>query len=59
MTENRTPGQQVQDEIFKLCLDGKIRMPIQARFPMQDFIKAFDVIRDRRVRGKVILTIGG
>ena len=49
----------VQDEIFRLCLDGKIRMPIQARFLMQDFIKAFDVIRDRKVRGKVILTIGG
>lgn len=48
----------VQDEIFKLFVDGKIRMPVQARFPMQDFIKAFDVIRNRDVRGKVILTFG-
>ena len=45
----------VQDEIFKLCRDGKIRMPIQARYPMEDYMKAFDVIRDRKVRGKVVL----
>lgn len=48
----------VQDEIFKLCLDGKIRMPIQARYPMADYMKAFDVIRGRAVRGKVVLTMG-
>jgi len=48
----------VQDEIFKLCRDGKIRMPIQARYPMEDYMKAFDVIRGRKVRGKVVLMMG-
>lgn len=50
--------QRVQDEIFKLCLEGKIKMPIQARFAMEDYMKAFDVIRGRGVRGKVVLTMG-
>jgi NADPH2:quinone reductase len=47
-----------QDEIFRLCVEGRIRMPIQARFPLERFIEAFDVIRNRNVRGKVILTLG-
>lgn len=47
-----------QDEIFGLCAEGLIRMPIQARFPLARFIEAFDVIRGRGVRGKVVLTIG-
>lgn len=49
--------QRVQDEIFALLLAGKIRMPIQARFPLAEFRRAFDVIRNRAVRGKVVLTM--
>jgi NADPH2:quinone reductase len=56
----REPGwmRRAQDEIFQLSLDGRIRMPVQARFPLERFIGAFDVIRNRAVRGKVILRIG-
>ncbi|MPY69847.1 MAG: zinc-binding dehydrogenase [Alphaproteobacteria bacterium] len=56
----REPGwmRRAQDEIFSLCVAGRIRMPIQARYPLDRFIEAFDVIRDRNVRGKVVLTIG-
>lgn len=50
---------QVQDEIFAMCLDGRIRMPIQARYPLAAFDKAFAILRNRDVRGKVILTMGG
>ena len=50
--------QRIQDEIFRMCVAGKIRMPIQARFPLEEFRSAFDVIRNRAVRGKVLLTIG-
>jgi NADPH2:quinone reductase len=46
-----------QDEIFRYCVDGKVSMPVQARFPLEDYIKAFDVIRNREVRGKVVLMI--
>lgn len=47
--------QRVQDEIFALYLAGKVRVPVQARFALSDFVQGFDVIRNRQVRGKVIL----
>lgn len=55
----RTPDwmRRVQDEIFGWCVEGKVRMPIQARLPMERFIEAFDVIRNREIRGKVVLNI--
>jgi NADPH2:quinone reductase len=46
-----------QDEIFRYCVEGKVRMPIQDSFPLEDYIRAFDVIRNRQVRGKIILRI--
>ena len=49
----------VQDEIFDLYLGGKIAMPVQATYGLEDFIQAFDVIRNREVRGKLILTLEG
>ena len=48
----------VQDEIFALYVAGKIRVPVQARFPLADFRPAFAVLEDRQVRGKVILAAG-
>lgn len=58
---DRAPAwmRRVQDEIFGWCLEGKIHMPIQARLPMERFLEAFDVIRNRAVRGKVVLDIRG
>ena len=47
----------VQGEIFDLYREGRIAIPVQASFPMADYVAAFDVIRDRRVRGKVILNL--
>ena len=47
----------VQDEIFQACVEGKIGMPVQARFPMEDVVGAFDLIRARKIRGKVVLEI--
>ncbi len=46
-----------QNEIFRYCVEGKVRMPIQDSFPLEDYIKAFDVIRHRQVRGKIVLRI--
>ena len=47
----------VQDEIFQSCVDGKIGMPVQASFQMENFIGAFDLIRERKIQGKVVLAI--
>ena len=49
--------QRAQDEIFRYCVEGKVRMPIQDSFPLEDYIKAFDVIRNRQIRGKIVLRI--
>ena len=32
-------------------------MPVQASFQMEDFIGAFDLIRERKIQGKVVLAI--
>ena len=45
----------VQRELFDLYGEGRIAIPVQAALPMADYVEAFDVIRDRQVRGKVIL----
>ena len=48
----------VQDELFDLYREGRIAIPVQAVLPMSDYLAAFDVIRGRQVRGKVILRMG-
>ena len=47
----------VQRELFDLHGEGRIAIPVQAVLPMTDFVQAFDVIRNRQVRGKVILRL--
>lgn len=48
---------EAQDEIFRHVLEGRLSMPVQARFAMEEIVPAFDVIRNRAVRGKVVLGI--
>ena len=57
---DRDPGwvRRVQDELFDLHRAGRIAIPVQASFPMTDYVRAFDVIRGRQVRGKVVLRMG-
>ena len=50
--------QRVQRELFDLHGEGRIAIPVQAVLPMADYVKAFDVIRGRQIRGKVILRMG-
>lgn len=49
----------VQDEIFDLFIKKKVQMPVQEIFSMSDVAKAFDLIRDRQIRGKVVLLTEG
>ena len=49
--------QDAQAEIFRHVLEGRISMPVQARFPMEEIVPAFDLIRRREVRGKIVLAI--
>ena len=40
-------------------VDGRIHLTIQAAYSLEQVVEAFDVIRDRRIRGKVILLTDG
>ncbi len=46
-----------QAEIFRLFVDGRIHVTVQARFPLERVAEAFAIIRDRRIRGKVVLVM--
>ena len=48
-----------QSEIFRLFVDGAVWITVQARFPMERIVAAFDVIRNRQVRGKIVLLTDG
>ena len=44
-----------QSEIFRLFGAGLVHITVQAAYPLEKVVDAFDVIRDRQIRGKVIL----
>lgn len=46
-----------QEEIFRYCVERRVRMPIQAAFALEGYLKAFDLIRNREIRGKVVLSM--
>ncbi|MEX2453459.1 MAG: NADPH:quinone oxidoreductase family protein [Rhodospirillaceae bacterium] len=51
--------QRVQAELFEMVAAGRLRIPVQAVYPMEDIVKACDVLRNRQVRGKVVITTAG
>jgi NADPH:quinone reductase len=46
----------VQDKIFALCVEGKIKPPIVATYPLEQFRDAFAHVA-RSAQGKILLTI--
>ncbi len=48
-----------QAEIFRLFVDDRIHVTVQAAYPLEQVVAAFDVIRDRRIQGKVVLSMEG
>lgn len=49
--------EEAQEQIFDYVATGRVKMPVQASFPFEDYIKAFDIIRNREVQGKVVLRL--
>ena len=50
--------QRVQTEIFEMVGKGQLHVPVQAVFPMEKIVEACDVLRNRQVRGKVVIATG-
>ena len=46
-------------ELFQMYENGKLRPRISASYPLEDYARAMDDLGNRRVRGKVVLTMGG
>ncbi|MEM8692582.1 MAG: NADPH:quinone oxidoreductase family protein [Pseudomonadota bacterium] len=44
-------------DLFRLYAEGEVKPRITARFPMEEAAKALDHIGDRKVLGKVVLTV--
>jgi NADPH2:quinone reductase len=47
--------QRVQQELFEMYVQGKLKPHIMARYPLSGFHEALATVRDRRVLGKVVL----
>ncbi|QBF31944.1 NADPH:quinone oxidoreductase family protein [Thalassococcus sp. S3] len=45
-------------ELFQMYAEGKVKPRISARFPLEDAAKALEMMQDRKVLGKVVLTMG-
>lgn len=46
-------------EFLQWFAEGKINPRISGSYPLEDFVKAYDEIAERRAMGKVVLTMGG
>lgn len=44
-------------ELFALYAKGQIKPMVSASYPLEDVTKAFDDLMERRVKGKVVLTV--
>ncbi|MEZ5175807.1 MAG: NADPH:quinone oxidoreductase family protein [Acidimicrobiia bacterium] len=46
------------EQVFALVEDGSLSPSVTASFPIDEFLKAYDLVRSRAARGKVVLRIG-
>lgn len=51
--------QRVQAELFDMIAEGKIHVPVQAVYPMDQVVEACRIISERKVRGKVVIAMDG
>ena len=49
--------QRVQAELFDMIAAGKIHVPVQAVYPMDQVVEACRIITERKVQGKVVLSM--
>jgi NADPH2:quinone reductase len=43
------------DDVFRLAREGKLSIPIGARFPLADAVAALTYLESRRSTGKILL----
>ena len=45
------------EQLFDLYQQGKIKPLVMAAYPMRDYLKALHTVQDRKVLGKVVITM--
>lgn len=55
---HRTPDwmARAQQELFDLHTEGKLKPHVMKTYPLEDYLAALNVVRNREVQGKVVLT---
>jgi NADPH2:quinone reductase len=55
----RTPEvvRKAYEHLFALYGEGKLQPQVMASYPMQDYLKALHMVQDRKVLGKVVITM--
>ncbi len=55
----RTPEvvRKAYERLFALYEQGKLQPRVMARYPMQDYVAALQTVKDRKVLGKVVITM--
>ena len=51
--------QAVQQALFRMYDEGKVKPHVMCAFPIEEHQKALGIVRDRKVVGKVVLLMGG
>ena len=54
----RERGREAFAELFRWFEQGKLRPRTYRRLPLENFVEALDLVRNRQVLGKISLTIG-
>jgi NADPH2:quinone reductase len=45
-------------ELFAMYADGRVKPRISATYPLEQAAEALELMQDRKVLGKVVLTVG-
>jgi NADPH:quinone reductase len=55
----RTPEvvRKAYEHLFALYGEGKLQPQVMARYPMRDYLQALHMVQDRKVLGKVVITM--
>ncbi len=55
----RTPEvvRQAYEHLFELYEQGKIKPQVMAAYPLKDYLQALNTVKDRKVLGKVVITL--
>ena len=52
----RTDLLAIADDLFKVVESGKVKIPVNQKYPLKDAVKAHKELEGRKTTGKILLT---